>query len=244
MKNVMTFAAALLLAAAIAQPASAQSPAELVGQAVAAQGGADALRGLKTLVIKGEAKHWEPGQSVRAGGEARFIGDSTFTVTADIPNQVDPRRLGPRHEIRRGRAAASSARSFTGPTASSSTRRARGRCRASGSPRTSANTCAARRSCCCARWTTRKSISAIEDQRLGEQAFPAVAFHAGTTRYIVLFDRTSKLPVAVRTRDDDHIYGDSDYDLVLGDWKSVGGAQACAFALVPPRRTRGAAADL
>ena len=31
--------------------------------------------------------------------------------------------------------------------------------------------------------------------------------------------------MAVRTRDDDHIYGDSDYDVVLGDWKSVNGAQ-------------------
>ena len=85
MKYVGTFATALLLAAAVTPPASAQAPAELVRQAVAAQGGADALRGLTTLVIKGEAKHWEPGQSVRAGGEARFIGDSTFTVTADIP---------------------------------------------------------------------------------------------------------------------------------------------------------------
>ena len=42
----------------------------------------------ETLVIKGEAKHWEPGQSVRAGGETRFIGDSTFTVHADIANRV------------------------------------------------------------------------------------------------------------------------------------------------------------
>src|SRR5262247_2961222 len=88
MKGFMTFTAALLLAAGVAGPASAQSPGELVQQAVAAQGGADALRGLKTLVIKGEAKHWEPGQSVRAGGETRFIGDSVFTVSADVPNQL------------------------------------------------------------------------------------------------------------------------------------------------------------
>ena len=87
MKNLMTIAAALLLATAVTQPASAQSPADLVKQAVAAQGGADALRGLTTLVIKGEAKHWEPGQSVRAGGETRFIGNSAFTVTADIPTR-------------------------------------------------------------------------------------------------------------------------------------------------------------
>ena len=45
MKYVGTFTTALLLAAAVTQPASAQAPAELVRQAVAAQGGADALRG-------------------------------------------------------------------------------------------------------------------------------------------------------------------------------------------------------
>ena len=106
MKNVVTFAAALLLAAAVAQPASAQSPAELVGQAVAAQGGADALRGLKTLVIKGEAKHWEPGQSVRAGGETRFIGDFGLHRPRRHPQPGHPRGLGSRHEIRRGRTAA------------------------------------------------------------------------------------------------------------------------------------------
>ena len=224
MKNVVTFAAALLLAATVIQPASAQSPAELVKQAVAAQGGADALRGLKTLVIKGEAKHWEPGQSVRAGGEARFIGDSTFTVTADIPNQVDPRRLGPRHEIRRGRAAAiqrdraptygvviddKGARPMSGIRLAAHHREyGRGSpfllLRALDNPQAS----------------PRSRISGSASSRIRRSRSTP-----GTTRYIVLFDRTSKLPVAVRTRDDDHIYGDSDYDVVLGDWKSVGGAQ-------------------
>jgi len=50
-------------------PALAQNPSELVSQAVAAQGGADALRAFKAAIIKGDAKHWEPGQSFKAGGE-------------------------------------------------------------------------------------------------------------------------------------------------------------------------------
>ena len=70
-----------------------------------------------------------------------------------------------------------------------------------------------------------ESVAAIEDQRLGEQSYPAVAITQGVTRYVVLFDRKSKLPVAVRTIDDDHIYGDSSYDVILSDWKSVNGAQ-------------------
>ena len=224
MKNVVPFAAAVMLAATMIQPTSAQSPTELVQQAVAAQGGADALRGLKTLVIKGEAKHWEPGQSVRAGGEARFIGDSAFTVSADIPNQVirvdwdrdmkyvAVERLQFSEIVHRTYGIVLEGKDVKPMSGIRLAAQHREYMR--GSPflllRALDNP---------------QAVSAIVDQRLGEVAHPAIAFNAGNTRYIVLFDRTSKLPVAVRTRDDDHIYGDSDYDVVLGDWKSVGGAQ-------------------
>ena len=50
--------AALLMAGSHGQPASAQSPTDLVKQAVDALGGADALRAIKTVVGKGDAKHW------------------------------------------------------------------------------------------------------------------------------------------------------------------------------------------
>lgn len=223
MKNLMIIAAALLLAA-MTGPAPAQSPSDLVKQAVAAQGGADALRGLTTLVIKGEAKHWEPGQSVRAGGEARFIGDSAFTVTADIPNQVirvDWDRDMKYVVVERLQFSEIVHRTYGVVVDKQGTRPMSGIRLAShhreygrGSPflllRALDNP---------------QAVSAIEDQRFGDRSLPAIAYQSGNTRYIVLFDRTSKLPVAVRTRDDDHIYGDSDYDVVLGDWKPVNGAQ-------------------
>jgi glyoxylase-like metal-dependent hydrolase (beta-lactamase superfamily II) len=41
----------------------------------------------------------------------------------------------------------------------------------------------------------------------------------------ILFDPGTHLPAAIRTRDDDNINGDSNYDLVLGDWKAIGGAK-------------------
>jgi hypothetical protein len=84
MKYALLLSAALCLALGQAQSASAQSPGDLVKQAVDALGGADALRGLKTAVSKGTAKHWEPGQSYSVNGEARFLGDSNFTLSADI----------------------------------------------------------------------------------------------------------------------------------------------------------------
>src|SRR6202521_1927024 len=77
--------AVLLLAMVQQQPASAQGNGDsLVKQAVAAEGGADALRGVKGLAIKGDAKFWEPGQSFAPDGETRFMGDATFTMTWDL----------------------------------------------------------------------------------------------------------------------------------------------------------------
>jgi hypothetical protein len=70
-----------------------------------------------------------------------------------------------------------------------------------------------------------QNIAALEDQKLGTQSLPAISFTDGGTKYIILFDRSSHLPAAIRTRDDDGIYGDSNYDLILADWKSVGGVK-------------------
>src|SRR5262245_18422184 len=63
----------------------AQGAGDLVKQAVAAEVGAD-LRTMKSLAIKGDAKFWEPGQSLVAGAEPRFLGDAMFTVTWDLAN--------------------------------------------------------------------------------------------------------------------------------------------------------------
>src|SRR5216683_7622639 len=83
MWRILVPTVAFVFGAALAQPAAAQSGADLVRQSVAAQGGAAALSSAKTTIIKGEAKHWEPGQSYSPTGEARFLGDSTYTQTVD-----------------------------------------------------------------------------------------------------------------------------------------------------------------
>ena len=83
MLRILVPTVALLFGATYVQPAAAQSGVDLVKQSVAAQGGAAALGAAKTTIIKGEAKHWEPGQSYAATGEAKFLGDSTYTQTVD-----------------------------------------------------------------------------------------------------------------------------------------------------------------
>ena len=76
----------MLLCAAVAQTAWAQAPApiDLVGQAVEAQGGINALRSLKRLSIKGEVRHWEPEESYVAGGQPVFTDHSTFVMCRDL----------------------------------------------------------------------------------------------------------------------------------------------------------------
>ena len=88
MKYALLVSAALLVGAGALAPAQAQQGIDLVKQAVAAQGGAEALRSLKAVGIKAHGQHWEPGQSYAPGGEARFLGDSDITVTWDLANDA------------------------------------------------------------------------------------------------------------------------------------------------------------
>jgi hypothetical protein len=64
-------------------------------------------------------------------------------------------------------------------------------------------------------------VSAIADQKLGNQTLPAVLYTVGTRKYIIMFHRTTKLPAAVRTHEADNIWGDQNYDAILSDWKTV-----------------------
>ena len=227
MKYVLSAAAsvaAMLVAMSIQQPVLAQASGDnLVKQAVAAQGGAE-LRGLKSLAIKGDAKFWEPGQAFAANGEPRFLGDANFAITWDLAGgkartawdrdqkYPDPVKMKYTETVlpelgyvtdEKGSQAMSGIRVATHQR---ELERA--------SP-----------------WLLVKAmdepgkVKAAGSQKLGQQSLPAVSFTDGPTTFTILFDRKTHLPAAVRTRDDDNINGDSNYDLVLTDWKTVGGAQ-------------------
>src|SRR5258708_4605964 len=78
--------AALAAGLLIAGPALAQGdPTALVRRAVDAAGGTAALHNVRTVTLQGTAKHWEPEQSVLAGGETRFVDDAKITITLDVP---------------------------------------------------------------------------------------------------------------------------------------------------------------
>ena len=224
MKYAIAMSATLLFAGQIGSMAFAQSPDELVRQAVAAQGGADALRAVKTVAIKGNAKHWEPGQSFAAGGEARFLGDSTFTLTADgVSRQVrvDWDRDMKYPAVERIKFSEIVTPSYGVVVTDKGSQPMSGIRLASHLRELGRQTPALLLHA----MENPAGVLAVEDQKLGERSLPAVAYTGGGTRYIILFDRTSHLPAAVRTRDDDHIYGDANYDMIFADWKDIGGAK-------------------
>lgn len=225
MKYSMSIAA-LLLATTSVPPALAQSsPGDLIKQAVAAEGGADALRGLKSLAVKGDAKFWEPGQSLAAGGEPRFLGDAKFAITWDVAKGTartdwdrDQKYPDPPVKMKYSELVFPAFGVVTDEKGAQPMSRARIaallRELERASPQLLINA-----------MDDPSNVRAADGQQLGQQKLPAVAFNDKGTNFAILFDPGTHLPAAIRTRDDDNIHGDSNYDLVLADWKAVGSAK-------------------
>src|SRR5438094_2635223 len=223
MKHALLIAA-LLLAISQQQPALAQGGSDLVKQAVAAEGG-DELRQLKGLAIKGDAKFWKPGQSFLAGSEPRFLGDATFAMTWDLANNRartawdrDQKYPDPPVKIKYSETVLPAVGYVTDEKSSQPMSGIRIATHQRELERASP-------------WLLVKAmgesgkVRAAGSQRLGQQSLPAVSYTDGPTTFVILFDPKTHLPAAVRTRDDDNIYGDSNFDLVLTDWKPVGRVQ-------------------
>src|ERR1700688_1869725 len=217
--------AAFLLAMVQQQPALAQGNGDsLVKQAVVAEGGADALRGVKGLAIKGDAKFWEPGQSFAPDGETRFMGDATFTMTWDLTSGsartawVRDQKYPDPIVLKYTETLMPTIGFVTDEKGSQPMSAIREAAQLRELERVSP-------------WllvkalNDPKSVDAAGAKKRGAQSLPAVSFADGGTTFIILFDRKTHLPAAIRTRDDDNIHGDSNYDAVLTDWKSVNGAQ-------------------
>ena len=81
MKRIAFVLAISLIAASCAT--SQQASQDPVVRAVHALGGPEALRGVKTVSLKGTVKQWEPEQSMVPGGEMRLANEATLESVAD-----------------------------------------------------------------------------------------------------------------------------------------------------------------
>lgn len=224
MKRIVLIAA-LLLAACQEQTTAQGNAGELVSQAVAAQGGAEALRGLTGLALKGDARFWEPGQSLAPGGEPRFLGTATFDVSWDLAKGM-ARTVWDRDQQYPPPAAKLNYTETVLPTLGFVTTGE------ASQPMSGIRTATHLREL--ERASPRLllkaldnpgDVSAAEPQQLGDKSLPAVSYTDAGTTFVILFDPMTHLPAAIRTRDDDNISGDSNFDLVLGGWMPAGAAR-------------------
>jgi glyoxylase-like metal-dependent hydrolase (beta-lactamase superfamily II) len=207
------------------QPIAGQSGADLVRQAVEAQGGPDALRRLTGLTAKGSARFFEPGQSRAAGGEARFLGTANFEITWDLAKGMartnwDRDQQYPLPPVKLNYTetvlptlgfvtTGASSQAMSGIRVATHLRELQ-----RASPRLLLKA-----------MDTAANARAVEPQQLNNRYLPTVSFVDGGTTFLILIDPETNLPAAIRTRDDDNISGDSNYDLVLDQWTDVAGAR-------------------
>lgn len=237
-RAAMLFVVSLAVAGVVAACASMSTRGQdLVGRAVQAQGGAEALAGVKTYYEKGTVKQWEPEQSMAAGGEMRFANESTYEAVGDIGSRavrIDWSR----------RYAYPAPRSFTftevltadaGYVAGIDSN---ARTKQSLESTPPAHTMSGQRLAASHRELLRNSpvlllemqknpgrVSSAGEVTVGGVAHPAVAYAAGDQTFTVMFDPATGLPARIRTLDYDNIWGDVTYDLVLSDWQVVDGVR-------------------
>ena len=208
------------------QPASRSEPADLVKQGVEALGGAAALGASRPASSRSTRNPWEPGQSNSVNGESRFLGDSkaAISVAYEAPLRVrydwDRDMLYPAVEK-------SKYSEIRYPTYGAVIDD-KGQMTPMSGIRMAANIREGARisSVLLLRaMNNPQNVAAIENQKLGNQTLPAVQYTEGENKFIILFDPATHLPAAVRTRDEDNIWGDCNYDAILSDWKTVGGVK-------------------
>jgi glyoxylase-like metal-dependent hydrolase (beta-lactamase superfamily II) len=225
MKYAFAMSAALLLGFTQVQPAMAQKNGNsLVNQAITAEGGADALRALKGLSIKADAHFYGPEQSETPGGPARDYGTANVTITWDLGKGMAatlldrdqkypaPEKLKYTEIVTPTAGAVTDEKGSTGMSGVRLATHLRELMRASPTLLLAA-------------LDDPKSVGAMGPQKMGSHSMPAIALTAGGTKFTILFDSNTKLPAVIRTRDDDNVVGDANYDLELGDWKAVGGVK-------------------
>jgi Metallo-beta-lactamase superfamily len=211
MKRAVT---SLAISLVLVSCATMRPPSQvLVGRAVQAVGGADALAGVQTVALRGTVREWEPEQSMTAGGEMRFACESAFESVTQVGSGAT--------RIDRSRKFSYPApRSFTytevvtptaGYVAGIDTN---GRTKQSLESNPPAHTMSGLRLAAAQRELRRGSavlllemlrnpdrVTSVADVTAGGVAYPAVDYRAGDQTFTVMFDRATGLPARIRTLD-------------------------------------------
>jgi len=225
MKQALIALCSAVLLASCATPTREQS---LVNRAVDAMGGAERIAGVKTITFKGTSKYWEPEQSDAPGGESRFANETSFEGFIDAASRSS------RTDIVRN-FAYPAPRTFTfsevvTPEAGyvlgvdSNGRNAQN---LKSTP--PAHSMSGFRLATTQRESRRAGTGQLmlAMQRSPDKVQPAADINGQPAvsfdGFIVAFDPATGLPSRVRTLDYDNIWGDVNYDMILSDWRDLGG---------------------
>src|SRR5215471_15192775 len=210
---------------------------DLINGALTALGGADALTQVKTLVVKGTARYWEPEQSIVADGEMRHAADATFELTGDftshmvrvdwVKNFVYPSQ----RTFQFSELVTPEAGYVLGIDSNARNKQNR-------ETNPPGHAMSGLRFTATQRELRRASPALLLDMRnhpdqvstspaitIGNVSYPALTYQAGPYAFIVMFDPQTHLPARIRTLDYDNVWGDSTYDLTFADWRRLGGLQ-------------------
>ena len=234
MKRTLLLLLWLGVGVCVTTPSYAQ---DLINGALTALGGAEALTQVKTLVVKGTVRYWEPEQAMVAGGEPRHTADATFEMTGDftahvvrvdwVKNFLYP---SPR-TFQFSEVMTPEAGYVIGIDSN-------GRNKQNRESNPPGHAMSGLRFTATQRELWRASPSLLLEMRkhpdkvstspaitIGGVTYPALTYQAGLYAFIVMFDSQTHLPARIRTLDYDNVWGASTYDLTFTDWRTLGGVR-------------------
>jgi glyoxylase-like metal-dependent hydrolase (beta-lactamase superfamily II) len=217
-------------------PVLATEPSALVATAIEKLGGAAKLSSIATLSVAAKHRHWDPQETLEPDVGNRLGGESRFTLSMDIANgraRYDwvRRRVAPMVRTFIYSEVFADGMGFVlGEDNIVLSRQAK-------DTNPSLHTMSASRVIANRRELHRLSprllvemqdhpdrLSALPDEAIGGKTLAGVSFKADDAEWHVLFGDDG-LPDRIRTIDADGVWGDSNYDMVLSDWREVGGVK-------------------
>ncbi len=231
-------AAGIMLAAGLfaCQSAWAAEPAAVVATAIEKLGGRDKLAAISTLAIFARHKHWDPQETLLPDVDTRLGGTARFTLTEDIAGNRA------RYDWVRFRVAPMVRTFIYSEVFAGGTGYVLGEDNIVLSKQAketvpSLHTMSASRVIAHQRELHRQSprlllemaghadrLAALPDETIDGKALSVVSYKGDDATWYVLFGADG-LPARIRTLDADGVWGDSNYDLILADWRDVGGVK-------------------
>jgi glyoxylase-like metal-dependent hydrolase (beta-lactamase superfamily II) len=231
-------AAIIILFAVASNPASvhAAEPSGLVAGAIEKLGGVKRLSEITTLSIIAGHRHWDPQETLEPDVGDRLGGESRFTLSMDIAHERARTdwvrfRIAPmKRTFIYSEVLAGNTGYVLGEDNIVLSRQAR-------ETNPPLHTMSASRVIANRRELHRMSprllldmqdhpdrLSALPDETIDGKKFSVVSYGAADAEWIVLFGDDG-MPARIRTVDADGVWGDSNYDMILSDWRDVGGVK-------------------